>query len=131
MSDAITALRDVLREAREDARLSFAQVAAYTDKGETVFRRLENGTASPRISEISEYVAAYGQATKTDPFELWRRAIERAEAARALAEYEDSEEGDAQMAADGIAQADAAESAQEQPQSDDSPSSKGKKHRAG
>ncbi|HUB98990.1 MAG TPA: helix-turn-helix transcriptional regulator [Solirubrobacterales bacterium] len=78
MSEVIPALREVLREAREDAGLNFAQVAAFTDKGETVFRRLENGTASPRISEIGEYVSAYEQAVKAKPLELWTRAIDRA-----------------------------------------------------
>lgn len=78
MSEVIPALREVLREAREDAGLNFAQVAAFTDKGETVFRRLENGTASPRISEIGEYVSAYERAVDAKPLELWTRAIDRA-----------------------------------------------------
>ncbi|HET7443287.1 MAG TPA: helix-turn-helix domain-containing protein [Solirubrobacterales bacterium] len=78
MSEVIPALREVLREAREDAGLNFAQVAAFTEKGETVFRRLENGTASPRISEIGEYVSAYEQAVEAKPLELWARAIDRA-----------------------------------------------------
>jgi hypothetical protein len=92
MSDVIGALREVLREAREDADKTFAHVAGFTDKGEAVFRRLENGTASPRISEIGEYVDAYGQAIKRSPLDLWEEAISRARTTeqelRKLAEIE-------------------------------------------
>lgn len=98
MSDIAQALRDVLREAREDAGLTFAEVAAKTEpkRGETVFRRLENGKSSPQINEIGPYVGAYVAALDDDVsfFDLWRRIIDRAEAATAAEDDPEADAGD-------------------------------------
>ena len=71
-------LREALREAREDAKVSLADLASEAGVGESVFRRLENGEASPRIDQFDRYLDAYVRRTKRRHEALFLRAIELA-----------------------------------------------------
>lgn len=80
MLGVITALLDVLEEARTDAGRNFSHVSANLEsgEGETVIRRLENRNAAPTIDKLDDRVNAYSLATGIPPTELWARAISRA-----------------------------------------------------
>lgn len=71
-------LREVLREAREDAGANFTQVASSLGKVENVVRRFEKGDSSPAFSEVDALVRAYAVVTGVGEMELWNRALTRA-----------------------------------------------------
>jgi hypothetical protein len=71
-------LREVLREAREDAGANFTQVASSLGKVENVVRRFEKGSSSPAFSEVDALVRAYAVVTGVGAMDLWNRALTRA-----------------------------------------------------
>jgi transcriptional regulator with XRE-family HTH domain len=71
-------LREALKEAREDAKKSLADIASEAGVGESVIRRLENGEASPRIAIMDRYLDAYVKKTGLRLELLLQRAVELA-----------------------------------------------------
>lgn len=70
-------LRDVLREARENAGVSHAAIAVQINRVENVVRRFEKGASAPAFAEIDGFVEAYGYVTGVDPLFLWGEALRR------------------------------------------------------
>jgi transcriptional regulator with XRE-family HTH domain len=69
-------LREVLVSTRERDGVMRVEVASLLKKDQSTIAKYEKGAAK-LPAEIDRYVAAYAQATGTDPRDLWQEAIER------------------------------------------------------
>lgn len=86
-------LREVLKEARQppgkDPVATFDAVSSnYPAGGENAVRRFEREETSPRYEDVDRMVAAYSTATGVSVLDLWKEAIDRAQAAEAKLKQE-------------------------------------------
>ncbi|MGZ6587125.1 MAG: helix-turn-helix transcriptional regulator [Solirubrobacteraceae bacterium] len=75
----LSCLSGVAREARMEAGLSQARVAADLDLNQETVARFERGQAWPRTGR---FVYSYAKVVGADPLDIWEEAIKRWRASR-------------------------------------------------
>lgn len=73
-------LAEVAKEAREDRGIRREKIATAADRSADTVRLFEKGG---QCESVDRMVDAFAEATGLSPFDLWRRAVERAVEAEA------------------------------------------------
>lgn len=88
-------MREVLKERREPlGPSSRSRVAGSFGSGDRVVYNFEKGKGGPEYDKLDDFFAAYAEVIETSPLDLWRDAIQRAEAEAARLAEDLGQDGD-------------------------------------